>query len=186
MTLLEKVVNYLDIEERDRLVKCILRGVNVLVSDLNYAVEELDTIANIHPIQTFSDAMLKSQIASLDETKRETEKLFPELNKPAQRFGLRFLETHLNVENEIVSYLTKYGNTKESDIINYGVKKFNHSSERIKKVIRRLVIKGKIHYLVHSKLEPPEAYVSLEEVLPSEELAARIIDEVADVTLQKA
>jgi len=74
----------------------------------------------------------------------------------------------MKVEKEIISYLYEYGNTRESDLINYGVKKFNYSSEEMKKVIKRMVIKGKIHYIVHSKLEPPEVYISLKELLPPE------------------
>lgn len=74
----------------------------------------------------------------------------------------------MDVEKEVVSYLHEYGNTKESDIINYGVKEFNYSSKRMKKVIKRMVIKGKIHFIVHSKLEPPPVYVSLREPLPPE------------------
>ncbi len=74
----------------------------------------------------------------------------------------------MKVEKEIISYLYEYGNTRESDLINYGVKKFDYSSEEMKKVIKRMVIKGKIHYIVHSKLEPPEVYISLKELLPPE------------------
>ena len=74
----------------------------------------------------------------------------------------------MKVEKEIISYLCEYGNTKESDIINYGVKRFNYSQKGMKKVIKRMVIKGKIHYVVHGKLEPPEAYISLKEPLPPE------------------
>lgn len=74
----------------------------------------------------------------------------------------------MKVEKEIISYLYEYGNTRESDLINYGVKKFGYSSEEIKKVIKRMAIKGKIHYIVHSKLEPPEVYISLKELLPPE------------------
>ncbi|MDH5460426.1 MAG: hypothetical protein OEW71_05280 [Candidatus Bathyarchaeota archaeon] len=74
----------------------------------------------------------------------------------------------MDTEKEIVSYLYEFGNTKESDIINYGVKKFNYSSEKMKKVIKRMAIKGKIHYVIHSKLEPPEVYISLKEPLPPE------------------
>jgi len=74
----------------------------------------------------------------------------------------------MKVEKEIISYLYEYGNTRESDLINYGVKKFIYSSEEMKKVIKRMVIKGKIHYIVHSKLEPPEVYISLKELLPPE------------------
>jgi hypothetical protein len=74
----------------------------------------------------------------------------------------------LQVEKEIVSYLHKYGNTKESDIIDYGMKKFNYSPEKMKKVIKRMVIKGKVHFVVHNKLEPPAAYISLKEPVPPE------------------
>jgi len=74
----------------------------------------------------------------------------------------------MEVEKEIVLYLHKYGNTRERDIINYGVKKFNYSPEEMKKALKRMVVKGKIHYIIHSKLEPPEAYFSLQEPLPSE------------------
>ncbi|TET65729.1 hypothetical protein E3J49_00880 [Candidatus Bathyarchaeota archaeon] len=72
----------------------------------------------------------------------------------------------MHVEKEIMSYLHKYGNTKESDIISYGAKKFNYSSEEMKKVLKRMGIKDIIHYVVHSKLEPPEVYISLKEPLP--------------------
>jgi len=74
----------------------------------------------------------------------------------------------MKVEKKIISYLYEYGNTRESDLINYGVKKFDYSSEEMKKVIKRMGIKGKIHYIVHSKLEPPEVYISLKELLPPE------------------
>jgi len=74
----------------------------------------------------------------------------------------------MEAEKEILSYLYEYGNTRKSDLINYGVKKLNYSSERIEKVIKRMVIEGKVHYVVHSKLEPPEVYISLEEPLPPE------------------
>jgi len=74
----------------------------------------------------------------------------------------------MDIEEEIISYLYEYGNTRKSDVINYAVKKLNYSLDRIEKVIKRMVIEGKIHYVVHSKLEPPEVYISLEEPLPPE------------------
>jgi len=103
----------------------------------------------------------------------------------------------VDIEKEIVSYLSEYGNTKESDIINYGVKRSNYSSKEMKKVIKRMVVKTEIHYVVHSKLEPPEVYISLKELLPpeitkilleahiqmkaGEEDAQKILDEAAAV-----
>ena len=74
----------------------------------------------------------------------------------------------MKVEKEIISYLHEYGNTRQSDLINYGVKKFNYSSEEIEKVIKRMAIKDKIHFIVHGKLEPPAVYISLQEPLPPE------------------
>jgi hypothetical protein len=38
----------------------------------------------------------------------------------------------------------------------------------MKKVIKRMMVKRKIHYLIHSQLEPPETYISLQEPLPPE------------------
>ena len=103
----------------------------------------------------------------------------------------------MEVEKEIVSYVHKYGNTKESDIIDYGVKKFNYSPEKMKKVIKRMMVKGDVHYVVHNKLEPPVAYVGLKEPLPpeigkilieafiqakaAEEDAQRILEEAAKI-----
>jgi len=37
----------------------------------------------------------------------------------------------VDIEKEIVSYLSEYGNTKENDIINYGVKRFNYSPKNL-------------------------------------------------------
>jgi len=95
----------------------------------------------------------------------------------------------MEVEKEVISYLYEYGNTKESDIISYGVKKHNYSSERMKKVIKLMVIKGKVYYVVHSKLEPPAVYVSLKEPLPPEIakilLEASIQVKVAEEDAQK-
>jgi predicted transcriptional regulator len=80
----------------------------------------------------------------------------------------------MKAENDVVSYLAKYGNTRESDIINYGVKKFDCSSKEMKKIINRLVVKGKLHRIVHNKLEPPEVYLSVKEPFHSDILKALI------------
>lgn len=74
----------------------------------------------------------------------------------------------MNIENEIMSYLFEYGNTRESDIIHYGVKRFHYSPKGMKKVIKRMAIKGKIHYVVHNRLDPVRVYISLKEPLPPE------------------
>jgi hypothetical protein len=69
----------------------------------------------------------------------------------------------MSIENDVVSYLVKYGNTRESDIVNYGTRKFNCSSKDMKKIIDRMVVKEKIHRIVHNKLKPPQVYLSLKE-----------------------
>ncbi len=69
----------------------------------------------------------------------------------------------MDFEKELVSYLEMYGNTRESDLLNYGVQNFHFSPDKMKKIVNCMVIKGKIHRLVHNKLNPPEVYVALEE-----------------------
>ena len=76
----------------------------------------------------------------------------------------------MNLEKKINSYLAKYGNTRESDLINYGRGEFNLSSKTMKKAIDRMAVKGKIHRIVHNKLRPPEVYISLQEPLPPENM----------------
>ncbi len=107
----------------------------------------------------------------------------------------------MEVEKEIVSYLHEFGNTRESDIVNYSIKKFNYSSEKMRKIIKQMVIRDEIHYVVHGKLEPPKVYISLKEPLPpeiakilleafiqtkaTEEDAQRILEEAAAHAEQK-
>jgi hypothetical protein len=80
--------------------------------------------------------------------------------KKSGRRGIR-----VNIEEEIVTYLSNYGNTKETDLINYGVQRFGRSAIKVKKILDRMVIKGRIYRVVHNKLKPPEVYISLEELL---------------------
>jgi hypothetical protein len=69
----------------------------------------------------------------------------------------------MSAERKILSYLETYGNTRENDLINYAVQNFHKPPEKVKKVIDRLAIKGKIHRVVHNRLKPPEVYITLEE-----------------------
>lgn len=98
------------------------------------------------------------------------------------------VDGYMDIEREIVSYLVKYGNTKESDIVNYGMRKFNRSSKDMKKVVDRIVVKGRIHRIVHNMLKPPEVYLSLKESLYPDVLKALIeadTSEVAEKDAQK-
>lgn len=71
----------------------------------------------------------------------------------------------MSAERKILSYLETYGNTRENDLINYAVQNFHKPPEKVKKVIDRLAIKGKMHRVVHNRLKPPEVYITLEEPL---------------------
>jgi len=73
----------------------------------------------------------------------------------------------LNIETEIVAYLAAYGNTKETDIISFGMQKLHRDPKEIKKIVNRMAVKGRIHRIVHNKLKPPEVYISLYEFLPA-------------------
>lgn len=99
----------------------------------------------------------------------------------------------MSAERKIRSYLRHYGNTREVDLINYGMQNLGRSSEEVKKIIDRLAVKGKIHRIVHNKLKPPEVYITLEEPLPPEasierEIAngevERILEEAASLAEQ--
>jgi hypothetical protein len=96
----------------------------------------------------------------------------------------------MSIERQIVSYLMKYGNTRETDLISYGVQNFVPHPEEMKKIIDRMAVKGKIHRIVHNKLKPPEVYIGLEESLPihmiiedqiANDEAKRILEEAASV-----
>jgi len=96
----------------------------------------------------------------------------------------------MSIERQIVSYLMKYGNTREIDLVNYGVQNFLQPPEEMKKIIDRMAVKDKIHRIVHNKLKPPEVYICLEESLPihtmiegqiANDEARRILEEAASV-----
>jgi hypothetical protein len=96
----------------------------------------------------------------------------------------------MSIERRILSYLRTYGNTRENDLMTYGVQNFARPQEIMKKVIERMAIEGRLHRIVHNKLKPPEVYISLEESLPISmvmqketvrEEAKRILEEAASV-----
>jgi hypothetical protein len=76
----------------------------------------------------------------------------------------------MKLENKVIFYLMKFGNTREEDLINYGVNRLGCSSEEMKRTLKCMAFRGKAHWLVHDKLEPPEVYLSLTEPLPPEDV----------------
>ena len=92
----------------------------------------------------------------------------------------------MKVESKIVSYLVKYGNTRESDLIGFCVRKFSLSSEDVKKVIDRMVVKSKLYRIVHDKLEPPEVYLTLKEPFHPDVLKALVEVDLSEVVEKDA
>jgi hypothetical protein len=86
----------------------------------------------------------------------------------------------LKIEGKIVSYLVKYGNTRESDVTSFCVGRFGLSSGDVKRVIDRMVVKGKIYRVVHDKLEPPEVYLTLKETFIPDVLRALVDVDVSE------
>lgn len=87
----------------------------------------------------------------------------------------------MKVEGKIVSYLVRYGNTRESDVIGFCVGRFGLSSGDVKKIVDRMVVKGEIFRVVHDKLEPPEVYLSLKEAFVPDVLRALVDVDVSRV-----
>lgn len=87
----------------------------------------------------------------------------------------------LKTERRIISYLMKYGNTRESDIISFCVRKSSLSPKDAKKVIDRMVVKNKIYRIVHDKLDPPEVYLTLKESVHPDILKALIEVDISQI-----
>ena len=69
----------------------------------------------------------------------------------------------MNLEKQIILYLTRYGNTREKDLVSFAIQEFGRSGKDMKKVIDWMVVKGRIHRIIHNKLRPPEVYLALKE-----------------------
>lgn len=74
----------------------------------------------------------------------------------------------MGVEEEVISYLETYGNTRENDLISYGAQNLGLSPEKMKKILDRMAVKNRVHRIVHNKLKPAEVYITVEEPLPPE------------------
>jgi hypothetical protein len=67
----------------------------------------------------------------------------------------------VKLESKIFSYLMKYGNTREGDLVSFIAEKFAVSLDDAKKAVDYMTARGKIHRIIHDELEPPELYLSL-------------------------
>lgn len=68
--------------------------------------------------------------------------------------------TILNMEQErIVSYLYAYGNTRETDLITYGVQRLGKSEDSMREVVDKIVLYGRLERIMHKELSPAVTYV---------------------------
>lgn len=92
----------------------------------------------------------------------------------------------MKVESKIAWYLMRYGNTRECDVVGFCVRRFGLSSGDVKKVVDRMVVKGKVFRVVHDKLEPPEVYLTLKEPFCPDVLRALVEVDVSEVVERDA
>jgi hypothetical protein len=73
-----------------------------------------------------------------------------------------------SLEQKIISYLCNYGNTKESDLIVYGVQRLGISEEDMLELIEVMVFNGRIKRILHTELKPAVTYVKQGRLVPFE------------------
>ena len=73
--------------------------------------------------------------------------------------GSKMEKSFSNLEQKIISYLCTYGNTKETDLIAYGVQRLGISEKCMVKLIDEMVFSGRIERILHKELEPAVTYV---------------------------
>ena len=74
----------------------------------------------------------------------------------------------MSLEQKIISYLCTYGNTKETDLITYGVQRLGISEEGMLKLIDEMVFTDKIERILHKELEPAVTYIKRGSLFPLE------------------
>jgi len=77
-------------------------------------------------------------------------------------------ELVVDAEKAVLEYLAEFGDTRETDLIQFIVNEFNYSKRGSKKLIARLEKQEKIFRVIHVKLRPPAVYYSVEEYIPLE------------------
>jgi hypothetical protein len=71
-------------------------------------------------------------------------------------------------QEKIISYLYAYGNTREIDLITYGVQRLGKSEDGMRKVVGEMVFYGRLERIVHEKLDPTVTYVKPGNMVPLE------------------
>jgi len=68
--------------------------------------------------------------------------------------------TQSHLENELCLYLHVCGNTRESDLIDYGIKISGRTHEDLKKVLDEMIFLGRLERLLHDKLSSNVVYIA--------------------------
>ncbi len=89
-----------------------------------------------------------------------------------------------NLEQKIISYLCIYGNTKETDLIAYGVQRLGISEDGMVTLIDEMVLSGRIKRILHKELDPAVTYVKRASLVPDGFELQSIVDslELDEVT----
>ena len=92
-----------------------------------------------------------------------------------------------NLEQKIISYLCTYGNTKETDIVAYGLQRLGMSEQSMMKLIDEMVFSGRIERILHKELEPAVTYIKQGNLIPFHLKLHAILDslELNEVTNQQ-
>jgi len=72
----------------------------------------------------------------------------------------------LGTEREILMYLATYGNTRESDLVEYCVQDLGLSLPGSYEILGKMVGEGLIRRVEHCRLRQSKTYLSLNESLP--------------------
>jgi hypothetical protein len=113
----------------------------------------------------------------------EDKNLLPDKRKT----GINMEKSFSNLEQKIISYLCTYGNTKETDLINYGMQRLGISEGGMIKLIDEMVFTGRIERILHKELEPLVTYIKQRSLFPLELELQTISDslELDEVTNQQ-
>jgi len=71
-------------------------------------------------------------------------------------------------QQKIISYLCAYGNTRETDLITYGVQKLGKSENNMRKVLDEMVFHGRVKRIMHRELHPAVPYIDYGSMIPFE------------------
>jgi hypothetical protein len=71
-------------------------------------------------------------------------------------------------QEKIISYLYRYGDTRETDLITYGVQRLGKSVDGMRKVVDEMVLYGRLERVTHKELEPKVTYVKYGSIVPLE------------------